>query len=368
MTNKCHYSRTTARRSPGSNSSSARCWHPTGEEATEWVLFRGNAARNAESRGGFPLLTARWRVRAANHPSDEEMIRQQRDMFRDQGIPAIPTCSRWPWPTSCSCGHPGGWWPSTWIRANASGISRGSRTRTKTRCRTISSAPISRLPDPYAMELNQRVWDDAPYGQMSSDGQQVFLLWRLASDLQQMSTRVLPFGRQSPEGSVETNKLVALDLRPQGKLRWIVGDEDGTDEPKLAGAFFLGPPLPLMGQLYVLAEINSEIRLVVLDAATGQLQWAQQLAHVDQREIATDPTRRAAGASPSFSDGILVCPTSAGAVVAVDISTRSLLWGYQYPHAAGARRGGLSVYPHPSGSSANAGPTPPSRSPTGACW
>ncbi len=62
-----------------------------GEEATEWVLFRGNAARNAASLGGFPLLTARWRVRAANHPSDEEMIRQQRDMFRDQGVPAIPT-------------------------------------------------------------------------------------------------------------------------------------------------------------------------------------------------------------------------------------------------------------------------------------
>ncbi len=186
------------------------------------------------------------------------------------------------------------------------------------------------MPNPYALELNQRVWDDAPYGQMSSDGQQVFLLWKLASDLEQMSTRVLPFGRQMPDGSVETNKLVALDLQAEGKLRWIVGDEDGTDEPKLAGAFFLGPPLPLLGQLYVLAEINGEIRLVVLDAATGRLQWAQQLAQVDQREIMQDPTRRAAGASPSFSDGILVCPTSAGAVVAVDISTRSLLWGYQY--------------------------------------
>ena len=207
--------------------------------------------------------------------------------------------------------------------------------------------PDQRMPNPYALELNQRVWDDAPYGQMSSDGRQVFLLWKLASNLEQMSTRVLPFGRQVPDGSVETNKLVSLDLQAEGKLRWIVGDEDGTDEPKLAGAFFLGPPLPLMGQLYVLAEINGEIRLVVLDAATGRLQWAQQLAQVDQREIMQDPTRRAAGASPSFSDGILVCPTSAGAVVAVDISSRSLLWGYQYPHMTAARRSGLSVYPAP---------------------
>ena len=53
-----------------------------------------------------------------------------------------------------------------------------------------------------------------------------------------------------------------------------------------------------MGQLYVLAEINGEIRLVVLDAETGRLQWSQQLAHVDTRDIRNDPGRRSAGASP----------------------------------------------------------------------
>ena len=37
-----------------------------------------------------------------------------------------------------------------------------------------------------------------------------------------------------------------------------------------------------------------------------------------------------AGATPSFADGVLVCPTSAGAVVAVDLATRSLLWGFLY--------------------------------------
>ena len=57
----------------------------------------------------------------------------------------------------------------------------------------------------------------------------------------------------------------------EGKLRWIVGGEDGTDEPKLAKAFFLGAPLPLMGRLYVLAEVNGEIRLVVLDADSGPI-------------------------------------------------------------------------------------------------
>ncbi|HHK41689.1 MAG TPA: tetratricopeptide repeat protein, partial [Planctomycetaceae bacterium] len=59
--------------------------------------------------------------------------------------------------------------------------------------------------------------------------------------------------------------------------------------------------------------------------------WFQQVAHVAEQTIDLDPNRRLAGATPSFDDGILVCPTSAGACVAVDLATRSLLWGYQYP-------------------------------------
>ena len=34
--------------------------------------------------------------------------------------------------------------------------------------------------------------------------------------------------------------------------------------------------------------------------------------------------------SPSFADGILVCPTGGGNVVGVDIAAQSLLWGYRY--------------------------------------
>jgi len=49
-----------------------------------------------------------------------------------------------------------------------------------------------------------------------------------------------------------------------------------------------------------------------------------------ENSILNEPFRRLAGASPSYADGILICPTSAGAVVAVDLATRSLLWGYRY--------------------------------------
>ncbi|MCH7988644.1 MAG: PQQ-binding-like beta-propeller repeat protein [Planctomycetes bacterium] len=42
------------------------------------------------------------------------------------------------------------------------------------------------------------------------------------------------------------------------------------------------------------------------------------------------PRRRLAGLSPSFDSGVLVCPTASGAVVAIDLARRLLLWGYAY--------------------------------------
>ena len=135
---------------------------------------------------------------------------------------------------------------------------------------------------------------------------------------------------QIPSATKSHNLLVALDLAKQGYQLWAVGGTTG-DNPALAGAFFLGAPLPVGDQLYALAEFTGEIRLVCLDARTGGLEWKQPLANLEESaNHATTLTRRLAGASPSLADGILVCPTSAGAVVAVDLATRTLRWGYQY--------------------------------------
>jgi tetratricopeptide (TPR) repeat protein len=84
--------------------------------------------------------------------------------------------------------------------------------------------------------------------------------------------------------------------------------------------------------LYVLAEFNGEIRLLCLSGRSGTLDWKQTLAVMtEQQPVNSDPLRRLAGATPSFANGLLVCPTSGGGVVAVDLATRTLRWGYQYP-------------------------------------
>ena len=144
--------------------------------------------------------------------------------------------------------------------------------------------------------------------------------------------------------SQSNNRLVVLDLRTQGKLLWAVGrGRDGYpgDEPRLAEAFFLGPPLPLSGQLYVLAENKGEVRLAVLDAKTGSLLWSQQLAHFEanQQTVAANGLRRLGAATPSFADGVLVCPISAGAVVGVDIATAQFALGLLVPDRIGRATG-----------------------------
>jgi hypothetical protein len=82
---------------------------------------------------------------------------------------------------------------------------------------------------------------------------------------------------------------------------------------------FLGAPLPAGDAIYVLAEEKGEIRLDVLEAATGRVAWSQPLAEVDEdRSIDSrdSNSRRLAGLSPALAEGVLVCPTGAGAVVA----------------------------------------------------
>ena len=88
-----------------------------------------------------------------------------------------------------------------------------------------------------------------------------------------------------------------------------------------------------LDQLFVLVEERGEIRLDVLAAADGGLLWSQPLAELDEEQIADTgraQQRRLSGLSPSFAEGVLVCPTGSGALVAVDLATRTLLWASNY--------------------------------------
>jgi outer membrane protein assembly factor BamB len=309
---------------------------PLSLTASQWAIYRGNAMRNAASDGGAPLLNFRWSLPTVNDPHDEQKVRALARVQRDRLQPVIPALQPLVVQDTVVIRAPDS---NKLIGVN---LKNGKRTwvfppfdegpTTSGNRPATAGNQAKTLRD---QELQQRVWEDNTFGQVASDGRQLYVVDELgyvsANTMMRNNVMIINGRVVSTGWSKPSNMLVALDLKKQGYQVWAVGGTAG-DNPNLDGAFFLGPPLPVGDLLYVLAEVNTELRLLCLNAKNGQIEWKQNLAVVeDGQQIMVDAVRRMAGATPSMADGVLICPTSAGAVVAIDLATRSLRWGYQYP-------------------------------------
>jgi hypothetical protein len=155
-----------------------------------------------------------------------------------------------------------------------------------------------------------------------------------------MMPQGVPYGQQDLNEAIHHNRLQAFHV-PSGKLAWEVGAYGEKDNP-LSDCFFLGPPLPLGGKLYVLTEKQQELRLICLrtiwekadrpdkpDFAKAKLVFTQALATANDK-LELDVTRRSTAAHLSYGEGILVVPTNAGAVFGIDLLENRLVWAYPY--------------------------------------
>ena len=301
---------------------------------TEWLAFRGNNRRNAKSDGSLPLLSVRWMVDVANDPADRSAIERIVRKSTNDSTPVIPSL------------YP--------LAVGDTILMRGARLLVAVDLRTgkrlwefpwdetllgeeltILEPPTGNNQRRREQEMLVRLTQDAIYGQISSDGSAVYLVERPEEEKSNqfgssVFNRAIPqFNLRGVNTPVE-NTLIGLDIATEGKYLWRVGGRSGEDEPALAGCFFLGAPLVVEETLYTIAERNGDISLYVLSSKTGRLLWSQQLAHLDPRGFTMARHMRTAGATPSFSNGLLICPTSCGAIVAVDVVNRTLMWGYQY--------------------------------------
>jgi outer membrane protein assembly factor BamB/tetratricopeptide (TPR) repeat protein len=298
--------------------------------ALQWTMFRGNAERNAITSFAEPTSTPRWRVPIANDPGDEQLIAEASRSLQQQGIPSLPSMHALAVRNVVIMRGPDQLVAVNVVSGKRIWVYPGQDSATKRESRRLAvpSGPQTRI-----AQLKQRVWDDAPLGQVASDGELVYFVDGLgdAAPYGSPSFTINRFGRdRNVDAQPPFNKLVAISLKKEGSLIW-ESPNKGDDDP-LHQAFFLGAPLAINGQVYAIAEIKGEITLAALDAATGELGWKQQIGHVESFNVLGDPLRRMAGASPSYADGVLVCPTNAGAVVAIDVATRRLLWGSEYSH------------------------------------
>ncbi|HEY4233487.1 MAG TPA: PQQ-binding-like beta-propeller repeat protein, partial [Lacipirellulaceae bacterium] len=297
----------------------------------DWLTERGDPARNSSNGGGAPHLSARWQARVVNDPRLEIFLSGRREQFQQHAVTAIPAARpiaigdvvvmRTPHNVVAVDFQTG---KRIWeTRAG------GSDARDQTLAGTASSEDGDEL-NSTTSSLEQRVWDDTLTNGLSSDGERVFVLSDTAPTAppENNGWGIGPgLGGVYDATASPTNHLAAYELATEGKLAWQLDGENSSSD--LAGAFFLGPPLAINDSLYVLAEIRSAVYLLALDPQSGHLQWRQQLAGLELG-IAVDPARRLTGVTPSHAAGILVCPTTAGVVVAVDIVHHEFAWAYRY--------------------------------------
>ncbi len=304
---------------------------PVDAANTDWLTDRGDPSRNSQHRGGAPHLSARWQSRVVNDPRFETFLTSRRQQAAEQGIVAI------------SAARPIAAGNVVVMRTPQNVVAVDFQTgkrvwetreedagaRDQFLAEFSSDARGDETP-PMTSPLEQRIWDDTLSMSLASDGERVFTLggMPLVEREQPQGWGIGPAFGGTFDFATPTNRLTAYELASEGKLTWEIDGENAAGD--LAGAFFLGPPLAVDGTLYVLAEIRSAIYLLALEPATGKLQWRQQLVGLEQG-ISLDPRRRLSGAAPSYAAGILVCPTTAGMVVAVDVIRREFAWVYQYP-------------------------------------
>lgn len=303
----------------------------TARDEPNWLTMRGDPARNARPSGGAPHLRVRWEARVVNDPTIEAYLTSRGDQALQRGVVAIPgarpiavgdvVLMRTPYNVVAVDWQSG---KRIWETREEDELEGDSLTTDGVEGGETDD--LSAIGSP----LERRVWDDALVTSLASDGERAFVIRSpMAGSPDEITAmQVNPFGANPTASTQLANQLAAYDLATQGKLLWELDGNRPTGA--LSGAFFFGAPLAIDNTLYVMAEIGSAVYLVALEPRTGEVRWQQQLVKLEQG-IGLDPTRRLVGAMPSYAEGILVCPTSVGAAVAIDVVKREFAWVYRYP-------------------------------------
>jgi len=173
-------------------------------------------------------------------------------------------------------------------------------------------------------------------GGLSTDGERLYFVDRVPERNQSLrvATRSpVPVYDQRSDGDAY-NCLVALPIPKADTAElapaWTLG---GAALPRgshpLAEHYFFGPPVAAGDCLLVVTERQQQLNLIAIDPDRGSPVWQQPLGYVP-RPVAGERPRAVTPTQPAVCNGIAVCGTNAGFVVAVDIATGRLLWAYDY--------------------------------------
>jgi outer membrane protein assembly factor BamB/tetratricopeptide (TPR) repeat protein len=174
--------------------------------------------------------------------------------------------------------------------------------------------------------LVDRQFAGAPHTAISTDGERVFTVVEDVAPSTPNFSRRRRFAIESPP----KNSLVAFD-RLTGKRLWRLAEVDAPPTESAAetrDVDFLGPPLAHGGTLYVLARTEDAAHLLALGPDDGKVRWSQSLAGFSGFE-ADSVSWSGPSCMPVECEGLLLCPTPDGLVIAVDLVMRSVRWAYR---------------------------------------
>jgi len=319
------------------------------ELVNEWRLSGGNAARHARAPGGEPVLIPRWVVSTVSSSRLRDSIDEMIESLTERRAASVPAAA-----PICVAGRvisrtvrgievvDAATGQRLWATDERGSVERLLESSSPRQSRRVTAGDWA-IPQllgesggvavgESAGPLSQFLYQNAAHGLISSDGRYVFYV---------EDDAILTLGRTSmrngvgidetPEpGSESANRLTACDVQT-GRIAWQVGGPESTDllSSPLTGLFFMGAPLPVGDDLFVVAMKGRDVRLYCLDSGTGSARWSQLLAFADHQPD-RDLVRRIWSAQPSVAHGVVVCPTHVGWLVAVDRSTGTLLWTHRY--------------------------------------
>lgn len=325
-------------------------------QARQWPLYGGDATRTAQGSGGAPFLEPLWRQSMIYSDSGTQedsptrrLLLQAEKRLRERHRPILSTFA--PITTMFTRGEKKAslliyknYWGIVALDAKTNEIvwaapSKGSLQIMLSNRGAGSQSDLSQWLNFYLREdIYPRIlFGNSTVGTLSTDGKYVYVVEDLTvppPGTERISG--LRWGRGGSYSSdiqdaIQHNRLQAFSLSAGGKLTWELGG--GDDKGPLADCYFLAPPLPLDGLLYVLIEKKQQICLVCLDAAKFKIVSLRPLLRVAV-PLADDPYRRIRAAHLAYRDGILVCPTNAGMILGIDLVSGSVAWAYPYREIA----------------------------------
>ncbi len=326
----------------------------TDRNLNDWPLFGGTPSRNGKAEGGIPFIEAHWRKQTWEQKETKGWIDTAIHFANQRKLPLLPAA----FPITATITREGKKVPLLVYRSHggiyAVNVKTGelawrstSAWSLDTMVKTSQRTPaITSWVNHYNNTLSKPnlIFENTTIGTLSTDNNYVFAIEDLA--VPPPPTLGMEFDRFNPGAStyqrydqkvteaLRHNRLQAIELTT-GKLKWELGGT-GDKAGELADSYFLGPPLPIAGKLYALVEKNQDLRLVCIDALQGKLLSSQTLASTKDK-MQVEPLRRMQAAHLAYGEGMLICPTNAGALLCIDQLTKSLVWAYPYrqkPEAA----------------------------------